>query len=216
MDRGGPYLSLPLSPFDASCGMLLTPTLALLSIIFNFCALSHVTSNWNSFSNRRWQTLDHVIYAIEEATTTVYESYLDIVTPPPLVSPPVYFSPLRHAEWVYRSSAVRILDLVDGSSRMKIVSDVDSPLLLSSSPPKSAGPIASAGILPPTLTASIYPATFEQFPTYKPSTQLLATCSAIQFLGLIWPSLLGYIFVFALLKVGVLRSPPLYLLLNAP
>lgn len=181
--------------------MLLTPTLALLSIIFNFCALLHVSSNWNGLPNRRWHTLDRAIYALEEATTTVYENCLDMITLPSLTSSPIHFSPLRRAEWVYRSSAVRILDLVDGSSRKKTVQYVASLPLLPPSPLKPTDPITSTRILPPTSAPTIYPATFEQFPTYIPSTPSVATSTATRFLGLTGLLCLSCTLVITWLKV---------------
>lgn len=205
-------------PSDAWCEMLLTPTLALLSIIFNFCALLHLTSDGNGLSRRRWHALDRAIYALEEATVTAYENYLDILAPPPLTSSPAYFSPLRHAEWVYRSSAVRILDLVDGSSRVKLVSDVASPSLLLPSPPIPTNPVASVDIIPPTLTLVplSYPATLEQFPTYNASTPLVAISSVTRFLEFAGLSCLGYLLVFAWMKVNIRTISRFHLLLNAP
>jgi hypothetical protein len=184
--------------------MLLTPTLALLSIIFNFCALLHVTNNRDDLSNRRWHALDRAIYALEGATVTVYENCLDIIAPPPLTSSPVYFSPLRRAEWIYRSSAVRIVDLVDGLNGVKTVSKVNPPPLLPPPPPKPMDPVAPASIPPssPTLISPPRPATLEELLTYKPSTPLAAISSATRFLGLTGLSCLAYALVFAWLKVN--------------
>lgn len=199
--------------------MLLTPTLALLTIVFNFCALLHVTNSRNGLSTR-WNALDHVIYALEETTVTAYENYLDIVAPPPSTSSPVYSPALHRAEWVYRSSAVRILDLVDGSSKVQTVSSVDSPSLLPPSPlspTKTADAGVPAGHLLPTLTSPIHPATFEQFPTYDPSVPSAITLSVAQSLGLIGSaSLLVYTLIFAWLRVSRPRSSRLSILLIAP
>ena len=187
---------------DASCEMLLTPALVLLSIILNFCALLHVTSNWNGLSDKRWSTLDRAVYALEEAAVTAYGNYLDIVAPPPLTTSPVSFPPLHHAEWVYRSSVVRILDLVDGHSRNKSVSDVASRASVSPSPPKPKDPVAPARIPPPGLAPLVHPATFEKIPAYDPSTASMAASSAIRFLGLTGLAFLGYTLIFAWLKVS--------------
>ena len=187
---------------DASCEMLLTPTLALLSIIFNFCALLQVTSNWNGLSSRRWHTLDHAIYALEEVTATVYENCLDIVAPPPLVSSPVYLSPIRRAEWVYRSSAVRILDLVDGFNGVKTVSNVGLPPMLPPSSPEPMDPVMSASIPPPTPIPQIHLATLEEVLTYNHSTPSVAISSATRFLRLTGLSCLVYTLLFVWLKVS--------------
>ena len=156
--------------------MLLTPTLALLTIVFNFCALLHLTSDRDGLATRRWHALGRAIHSLEETTVAVYENCLDIVAPPPLTTSPVYFSPIHRAEWVYRSSAVRVLDLIDSSSKVQTALDVASSPLLSL---PSTDP---AGIIPPTLTSPVHPATFESFPTYNPSL-VSTTSSGAQFWG---------------------------------
>ena len=216
-DRASPYFPHPLSLSDASDDMLFTPTLALLALAFNFCTLFHVTSNWSDLGVRRWDTLDHAIYALEEKTVAAYENYLDIIAPPPLTSPPAYFPALRHAEWVYRSSAVRVLDLVDGSSDVRTLSDVASLPLPPTSPTKPTGPVASAGALPPTLTSLVDPATFISFLTRDLSTQPVATLSALLLSCLkCFISCLTCTSAFAWLKVSRSHSQQLYLLLNVP
>ena len=189
--------------------MLVTPALALLTLVLNFYALLHVTNNRKGLSTKagsRWQVLDHAFYALEKTTVTAHENYLDIVAPPPPTSSPVYSTALRRAEWVYRSSAVRIINLVDGSSKVQTVSDANSPPLLPPShpsPTKPTDPVAPPGHLPPTLTAPIYPATFEAFPIYEPSTPSVLTSSVAQFLGLTgFISCLVYTLVFTWMKVS--------------
>jgi len=198
----------PPSPSDASREMLVTPALALLTLVLNFYALLHVTNNRKGLSTKgsRWQVLDHTFYGLEETTVTTHENYLDIVLPPPPSSSPLYSTALHRAEWVYRSSAVRILNLVDGSSKVQTASGADSPPFFSPSrpsPTKPADPVAPAGHLPPTLTSPIYPATFEPFPTYDPSTPSVLTFSVAQSLGLTGLiSCLVYTLVFAWMKVS--------------
>jgi hypothetical protein len=165
--------------------MLLTPTLALLTIVFNFCALLHVTDP-NGLSTSGWSAFNRAIHALGETTVTADSSYLGVVAHPPPTSSPVYPPTLRRAEWAYRSSAVRILDLVDGSSKAQVASVVASvPLLPPSlpSPTKPTNPIASASTLPPTLTSPVYPATFKQFPKSDASTLSAITSPVAQSLG---------------------------------
>ena len=171
--------------------MLVTPALALLTLVLNFYALLHVTNNRKGLSTKaqgsRWQVLDHTFYGIEETTVTTPENYLDIVAPSPPSSSPLYSTALHRAEWVYRSSAVRILNLVDGSSKVQTASGADYPPFFSPShpsPTKPTDPVAPAGHLPPTLTSPIYPATFESFPTYDHPTPSVLTFSVAQSLGL--------------------------------
>jgi len=210
------YLSHPPSPSDASCEMLFPPALALLAVVFNFCALLHLTNNRNGLSTSRWYTL----HALEESTATAYANHLDIVSPPPPTPSPIYSPALRHAEWVYRSSAVRILDFVDGSGKVRTVSDVGSPPLLPQSPPsptKSTDPVASAGLLPPTLTSPSYPATLEPFPTRVPSTASGIASPVARFLGLMgFFSCFVYAAIFAWLKVRSQRLSRLSLSLSMP
>jgi len=190
--------------------MLLTPTLALIAIVFNFCALLHVSNNRNSPSTSRWHTLDRAIYALEETTTAAYESYLDIIAPPPRTSSPVYSPTLHHAEWVYRSSAVRILDLVDGSGKAQTVSDFAFPPTgLPSSPSSPTKP--TNNLVPtaplPNLTSSIYPATR--------STLSVITSPVAWFLGLTgFISCLVYMSKLTWLKVSRPRSSQLSFFLN--
>ena len=187
--------------------MLFAPTLALLAIVFNFCAVIHVANRRNNRTTSRWFTIEDII---DGTTVKASKNYLDIVTPPPPTSPPVYSSVLRRAEWAYRSSAVRILDLVDGHGpRVRTVSDIAPPPLFSSSSPsptKPTDPIASVGSFPPTLTSPIHPATFEQFPTYDPSTPPVIASPVAQSLGLAgWLSCLVYALISIVLKVSRLR-----------
>ena len=186
--------------------MLVAPALALLTLVLNFCALLHVTNNRKDLSTKagsRWQVLDHAFYALEELTVTAHENYLDIIAPPPPASSPVYSTALHRAEWIYRSSAVRILSLVDGSGKVQTVSDAS---LLSSShpsPTKPTDPVALAGHLPPTIASPIYPATFEPFPTCEPSTPPELISLAARFLGPTgFISCLVYMLVFAWMKVS--------------
>jgi len=197
--------------------MLLSPTLTLLSIVFNFCALLHVTNSRNGISPR-WPALDRAIYALEETTVTAYSNYLDIVAPLPLTSSPVYSPTLRRAEWVYRSSAVRLLDLVDGSGKIQTAPDVASPPsspLPLPSPIKPTDPITSTSL--PTLTSLTYPATFEPFPTYDPSTPSVATSPVAQSSGLTWVAFcLVFASMFTWLKVSRPHSSQLPLSPNMP
>lgn len=185
--------------------MLVTPALALLTLVLNFYALLHVTNNRKGLSTKagsRWQVLDHAFYALEETIVTAHENYLDITAPPPPTSSPVYSTALRRAEWIYRSSAIRILDLVDGSDKVQSVSDIDSRSS-HPSPTKPTVPVAPAGHLPPTLTSPIHPATFEPFPTHEPSTPPVLTSSVARSLGLTgFISCLVYAFVFTWMKVS--------------
>jgi len=188
--------------------MLVTPALALLTLVLNFYALLHVTNNRKGLSTKagsRWQVLDDTFYGLEETIVTAHEHYLDIVAPPPPISPP-HSTALHHAEWVYRSSAVRILNLVDGSSKVQTASGAGSPPFLSPShpsPTKPTDPVAPAGHLPPTLASPIYPATFEPFPTYDPSTPSVLTFSVARSLGLTGLiSCLVYTLVFTWMKVS--------------
>lgn len=189
--------------------MLVTPALALLTLVFNFCALLHIANHRNGLSTKtgsRWQVLDYGIYPLQETTDTVYKNSLDIVAPLPPTSSSVYSSTLRSAEWVYRSSAVRILDLVDGSSKVQTISGIDSPPSLSQPLPSPTRPtdfIVPVVHLPPTLTSSTDPATFEPFPIYDPSIQTVTTSSVAQTLGLTgFISCLVYTLVFIWMKVS--------------
>jgi hypothetical protein len=186
--------------------MLVTPALALLTLVLNFYALSHVTNNRKGLSTKagsRWQVLDHAFYGLEETTVTAHDNYLDIVTYPPPASSPVYSIALHRAEWVYRSYAVRILNLVDGSGKVQTVPDADSLPLLPPSPTKPTHPVASASHRPPTLTSPVHPATFESFPTYEPPTPSVLTPSVAQTLGLTgFIFCLVYTLVFTWVKVS--------------
>jgi len=183
--------------------MLLTPTLALLAIVFNFYALLQVTNNRNGHSTSRWHFLDRDIYALDEATATAYANYLDASVSPPSAPSPVYSPALRRAEWAYRSSAVRIVDLVDGSSKVRTASDRSFPALPPQSSPSPTEPtVASAGLLPPTLTSPSHPATVEPFPTQDSSILPAITSPVAQFMGLAGFFCFVYIGVFAWLKVS--------------
>jgi hypothetical protein len=215
--RASPCFPPPLSLSGASGDMLLAPTLALLALAFNFCALFHVTSNWSGPRVRRWYTLDRAIYALEEKTAAAYDNYLDIIAPPPLTSPPAYFPALHHAEWVYRSSAVRVLDLVDGSGDARTLSDIASFPLPPPSSTTPTGLIAFAGALPPTLPSLVDPATFVSFLTRDRATQLVATFSALPLLCLkFFIPYLTCTLAFAWLKVSRPHWQQLHPLLNAP
>lgn len=185
--------------------MLLTPTLALLAIAFNFCALLHVANNRNGQSASRWHFLDRDIYALDETTAMAYASYLDTSVSPPSIPSPAYSPALRRAEWAYRSSAVRIVDLVDGSSRVRTASDCSlPPLPLQSSPSTTepTDPVASVGPLPPTLTSPSYPATVEPFPTHDASVSSMITSPVAQSMGLAGFFCFIYTGIFVWLKVS--------------
>ena len=167
--------------------MLFTPTLALLAIVFNFCALFHVANNRNGHSTSRWHFLDRDIYALDEITATAYANYLEASTPPPSAPSSVYPPALRSAEWAYRSSAVRIVDLVDGSSKVRTASDRSLLPLLPRSPPSPTKPtksLASTGILPPTLTSPSHPATVEPLPAQLSSASPAVASPVAQSMGL--------------------------------
>ena len=209
----GSHLSRPPSLPDALCEMLFTPTLALFAIVFNFCAVFHIANNRNGHSPTRWFTIDYATYAFEDAS--VHTTRLGVVAPPPPASSPIYTSALHRAEWAYRSSTVRIIDFVEGSSKARTVPAVASPPSLPPSPTKPTDPITSADCLPPTLTSLIHPATFESFPTYNPSTPPVIASPVAWSLGLTGLfSCLVCTLIFTLLKVSGLRSSRLPLPLN--
>ena len=192
--------------------MLLAPTLALLTIVFNFCALLHVT-NQNGLSTSRWPTFDRVFYALEETTVAAYTNYLGIVAPPPPASSSVYFPALRRAEWVYRSSVVRMLDLVDGPGKAQAASGVAFPPPLT----EQTDHKASTGPLPPTLTSPIHPATFESSPEYELSILRMIASPVAQLLILAgFFFCLAFALGFAWLKVSRLRLSQFPLRLNMP
>ena len=194
--------------------MLVPPALAFLTLVINFYAIIHVVSNRSGLTARtktgsKWQVLYVDIFPLEEATPATYETDLNTSAPPPPASPPAYSTTLHRAEWAYRSSAVRILDLVDGTHKVRTAPAVVTPqshYQSSPSPTKQTDPIVSTGRLPPTLTSPIYPATFERFPTHYPSIPSVIASSVAQslgFTGLI--SCLVYALAFAWMKVG---GPP--------
>lgn len=194
--------------------MLVSPALAFLTLVINFYAIIHIVSNRSGLTARtktgsKWQVLYVDIFPLEEATTATYETDLDTTALPPLASPPIYSTTLHQAEWAYRSSAVRILDLVDGTQKVRTAPGVITPpsrYQSSPSPTKQTDPIVSTGHLPPTLTSPIYPATFKPFPTYNPSIPSVATSSVAQSLGFTgFVSCLAYALVFVWMKVG---GPP--------
>lgn len=198
------------SPPDASCDMLFAPALALLAVVFNFCAILHITNKRNAHSTSRWQLLDDAMYGLGETTVVANANHLDIVAPPPPTPSPIYSPALRRAEWVYRSSAVRILDLVEGSSKVQASPSGVSPPPLprsSPSPTKPTDPVASTDHLPPTLTTPSHPATFEPFPTYDPSTESAIVPPVARSWGLmVFFSCFVYAAIFTWLKVSISRS----------
>lgn len=192
------------------CEMLVPPAFAFLTLVINFYAIIHAISNRSGLTVRsktgsKWLVLYEDIFPLEEAIATAYEVDLGATASPPPTSPPIYSTALHHAEWAYRSSAVRILDLVDGASKAKTTPNVVPPTLHQSSPSptKQTDPIVSTGHLPPTLTSPIYPATFEPFPAYNRSIPSVATSSVAQSLGFTgFISCLVYALVFAWMKVS--------------
>ena len=197
--------------------MLLPPTLALLAIVLNFCALLRVTTNRNGLSTSGWYTIEER----EGATARVYANYKDLFAPLPATFSPVYTPALRRAEWAYRSSAVRILELVDGSNKVQTVSNFAPPRSHSRFPPsptKPTKPVVFNNLLSPSLTSRADPATFESFPTRDPSTLSMATSPVARSLGLMALfSSLVCAGIFAWLKVRGLPLSQLFLnSLNAP
>jgi len=191
-----------LSLSDALGEMLVAPALALLAIVFNFCALLHVTSNRNGHSTSRWHFLDRDIYGLDETTAAAYANYLSTPVPPPSAPSPVYSPALRRAEWAYRSSAVRIVDLVDGSSKVRTASDrspLPSPPQPPPSPTKPIYPVAPVGLLPPTLTSPSYPATVEPFPARDSPAFAPPVAQSVGFAGFLC---FVYTAIFGWLKVS--------------
>lgn len=193
--------------------MLVPPALAFLTLVINFYAIIHVVSDRSGLTVRsntgsKWFLYDDIVLQ-EKAIAAAYETDLDTTISPPPASPPIYSTALHHAEWAYRSSAVRILDLVDGAGKVMTTPDVVVPPNLhrsSPSPTKQTDPIVSTGHLPPTLTSPIYPATFESFPTHNPFIPSVTTSSIAKSLGFAgFISCLVYALVFAWMKVG---GPP--------
>ena len=201
---------------DASYEMLLAPMLALFTVTLNFYALFHIVSEWNGLSTGGWRALDRAIHALEETTVVAYENYRGMAVPPTSVPSPIYFSPIRRAEWVYRSSAIRVLDLVDGSSKVQKAQSAASSPLLPPSPTRPMYPVIPANILPPSLTSPAHPATFGSFPTLDHPTPLAPTFSVALSLGRAWfISCSISMLILICLKVS-LSTPPAMALLSTP
>lgn len=207
--RGGPYLSPPPPPSDALLEMLIAPTLALLTIVFNFCALLRVTDHQNGLSKSKWYTIEER----DGTTFKVYVDYSDDVASPPTTPSPAYPPALSRAERAYRSFVAKMLDLVVGS-KVQTASAVAPSSSLSQSDPsltKPTDPIASIGLLPPSLTSLADQATSGTFPTHDPSILSAATSPVARsprLIGLF--SCLVYTAIFTWLKVSRTRLSQLF------
>ena len=98
--------------------MLVTPAFTFLSLAFNFGTILLLHGSDPNFVTTK-RNFQRSIQTIELAATDSWSSiatrYKDIFYPPS-VSPASSFSFVDRAEWIYRSSAVRILRSLDGST----------------------------------------------------------------------------------------------------
>jgi len=142
--------------------MLVTPTIAFLSLVFNFGTLLLLHGSDPNFVTTR-RNLQSSIQTIEFAATETWSAiavhYNDILSPPPASSS---FPLVDRAEWIYRSCAVRILRSLDGSVSRSSCTPSPASSLFSSLPLPSASISITTDLtlyapLPPTCSISDAP-----------------------------------------------------------